>query len=239
MGRSEYRRGGWWIGVVLLALVTLVGPVHAEPPLEAAPGSGLSGQDVGAVAQARGKRQSRRGKKEAHHGWLRIYTSSGAQVTVDGKPYPRRSENGLVVSANQRHEVRVKLGEKEKVYQVAVRPLELRTLLVDLTGYQSPPAGAASPAVGKSTAFKPAETKQEEEGDEAGKLTVYSKPKGEVYVDGSAIGATTPMINRELELGRHEVQVKWESGTMSEVKTIRIRKGSKLKLFFRDRSDNK
>jgi hypothetical protein len=45
------------------------------------------------------------------------------------------------------------------------------------------------------------------------------------------------MINRELELGRHEIQVKWETGQMSEVKTIRVRKGSKLKLFFRDRNE--
>jgi hypothetical protein len=224
------------VGVVLLALFTLVGQVHAEPPIEPAPGSGLSAQEVGAVAQSRGKR--RRGKKkQARHGWLRIYTSSGAQVTVDGQPYPRRSEYGQVVSANQQHEVKVKLGDKEKVYQVAVRPLELRTLLVDLAGYQTPPSAGGSSGVAKK-AFRPAK-KNEADAADAGKLTVYSKPKGEVYVDGSPVGATTPMINRELDLGRHEVQVKWETGTMSEVKTIRIRKGSKLKLFFRDRSGNK
>ena len=58
-----------------------------------------------------------------------------------------------------------------------------------------------------------------------------------MFVDGGALGASTPMINRDLDVGRHEVQVKWEDGRMSEVKTIRIRKGSKLKLFFRDRQN--
>ncbi len=169
-------------------------------------------------------------------GWVRIYTTHGAQVTVDGKPYPKRSEYGMRVAAGQRHEVVVKLGEKQKTYHVVVKPREMRTLMVDLAGYQTPPTPAAAPSVGKSpTTFNPPKEK-ESEGDEKGKLTVYSKPKGEVFVDGQPLGVTTPMINRELDLGRHEVQVRWENGEMSEVKTIRIRKGSKLKLFFRDRN---
>ncbi len=171
------------------------------------------------------------------HGWVRIYTTTEALVTVDGKPYPKRSEFGTKITANDQHEIKVKLGEKEKVYTVQVGPREMKTLLVDLAGYQSP--ASAAPSGGKPVSPLKTATNEKSEGDEAGKLTVYSKPKGEVYVDGSAIGATTPMINRELDLGRHEVQVKWESGVMSEVKTIRIRKGSKLKLFFRDRSKNK
>ncbi len=163
-------------------------------------------------------------------GWLVVMTPYKASVMVDDQPYPRRNENGLVVNANERHKVHVQIGDKEKTYTVVVGPRERRTLVVDISGFNTPPTPTAAP---KTTTKKPAA--KEEDKDESGKLTVYSKPKGEVYVDGSAVGATTPMINRELELGRHEVQVKWETGEMSEVKTVRIRKGSKLKLFFRDR----
>ncbi len=167
-------------------------------------------------------------------GWVRVYTTPDASVTIDGKPYPRRSEYGMRVSSNERHQIAVRQGEKEKTYTIVVRKGEMRTMLVDLTGYQSTPSVSAGPAA----KYTPPPKKDEEEDDATtGKLTVYSKPKGEVFVDGNALGATTPMINREVELGRHEVQVKWESGDMSEVKTIRIRKGSKLKLFFRDRNN--
>lgn len=167
------------------------------------------------------------------HGWVQIFTNYAAVVTVDGEPYPRRSDNGMKVSANARHAVHVKMGDKEKSYTVVVQPRELRTLLVDLSGYQTPPTPGPKTSTDRSSTPKVSSTAS----DETGKLTVYSKPKGEVYVDGNALGASTPMINRELEIGRHEVQVKWESSTMSEVKTVRIRKGSKLKLFFRDRNN--
>lgn len=169
-------------------------------------------------------------------GWVRVYTTPDAAVTVDGQPYPRRSEYGMRVSSNTRHTVAVRKGDKEKKYVIVVRKGEMRSMLVDLTGYQAAPSVTGGPAA----KYNPPPTPDAKNDDDetTGKLTVYSKPKGEVFVDGNALGATTPMINREVELGRHEVQVKWESGDMSEVKTIRIRKGSKLKLFFRDR-DNK
>ncbi|MBH24665.1 MAG: hypothetical protein CMH57_09490 [Myxococcales bacterium] len=169
------------------------------------------------------------------HGWLEIHTNYGALITVDGKPYPRRSEYGMKLPALKRHDVLVKMGDKEKTYTVYLKPREKRILMVDITGYNTPPtptAKSSSPALPSKD-----EPKKEEDGDESGKLTVYSKPKGEVFVDGGALGASTPMINRDLDVGRHEVQVKWEDGRMSEVKTIRIRKGSKLKLFFRDRQN--
>ncbi len=167
-------------------------------------------------------------------GWVRVYATSETAITIDGKPYPRRAEYGMRVAANVRHQVDVKQGDKEKSYTVVVKNGELRTLLVDLSGYQSGPTGSASG--GPASKYKPPAPKKDAS-DSPGKLTVYSKPKGEVFLDGSALGATTPMINREVDLGRHEVQVKWESGDMSEIKTIRIRKGSKLKLFFRDKSN--
>jgi hypothetical protein len=249
---QSYEQRCWLLvllGVLVLGLLVWGGRLHAQPPVGA---FGLPSQPVGAASWddpqpsthaprvlAEGKKKG--DKHNSRHGWVRIYAASGAQITVDDKPYPRRSEYGVQVTAGERHEVKVKVGDKEKKYVVAVRPREVHTLLVDLTGWQSPPgAGEAPPPITSpaATTDEPAEPVEEEatEGEE-GKLTVYSKPKGEVYVDGAAIGATTPMINRELELGRHEIQVKWETGQMSEVKTIRVRKGSKLKLFFRDRNE--
>ena len=207
-----------WMGravVVALALATVAVVVPA----------GTSAQD------------SKIRSAPARYGWVQIFTSADAEVTIDGNPYPRRADHGMRITANERHEVVVKLGDKQKTYTIAVRPREKRIMMVDLTGYQTPPSPASVSPSKPPTAFTPPAEKASDDGEEKGKLTVYSKPKGEVYVDGTALGATTPMINRELELGRHEVQVKWESGDMSEVKTIRIRKGSKLKLFFRDRSN--
>jgi len=170
-------------------------------------------------------------------GWLEVHASYSTTITVNGKPYPRRSEHGMMLNAEKRHEVLVKDGDKEKLYTVVLKPREKRILLVDISGFNSPPSPAAKPATSPKPSTK---VKKEEDDDgEQGKLTVYSKPKGEVFVDGSALGATTPMINRQLEVGRHEVQVKWDDGRMSEIKTIRIRKGSKLKLFFRDRDKKK
>lgn len=245
---SRYERIHWFLvlfGVLLLGVLVVGGQAQANEPFDTL----LSHQgELGelrankeSVAQARkGKRKRRNANKGPKVGWIRIYTTDDASVTVDDKPYPYRKENGMMVSANERHNVKVKLGDKEKTYVIAVRPREMRTLMVGLDGYQAPGGGGKSTT--KSTSYKAPTSnikQKEEDGAESGKLTVYSKPKGEVFVDGEALGATTPMINRELDLGRHEVQVKWDSGDMSEVKTIRIRKGSKLKLFFRDRNKNK
>ena len=176
------------------------------------------------------------GQDSKTDGWVRVYTPPDTSVTIDGKAYPRRAEYGMRVASNVRHQVTVKKGDKEKQYTIVVRRGELRTLMVDLSGYQSGPG--VSPAGGPASKYIPPKAKKNDnDGNTTGKLTVYSKPKGEVYVDGNALGASTPMINREVDLGRHEVQVKWEDGELSEVKTIRIRKGSKLKLFFRDKNN--
>ena len=208
-------------GAIFTLMLTSPGVGFAQQPSK----TGLSDQKM------------ERSAGKARYGYVRIFTTGAAKVTVDGKAYPRRSEFGLKITAGERHEVVVTLGDKKKTYAIMVKARELRTLMVDLSGYQTPAAvgSAAAPTNIKPSDAAPKETSASEE---KGKLTVYSKPKGEVFVDGSPVGATTPMINRELDLGRHEVQVRWENGEMSEVKTVRIRKGSKLKLFFRDRSNN-
>ena len=65
-------------------------------------------------------------------------------------------------------------------------------------------------------------------------MTVYSKPPGTVIVDGNKSAEKTPGTV-EVENGRHEVQVEYESGEVSEKKIVRVRDGSRIKLFFRER----
>ncbi len=65
-------------------------------------------------------------------------------------------------------------------------------------------------------------------------MTVYGKPRGSIMVDGSDKGKQTPNTV-DVEQGRHETQVKYEDGEVSEKKIVRVRKGSRIKLFFRQR----
>ena len=53
-------------------------------------------------------------------------------------------------------------------------------------------------------------------------------------VDGNKTSEKTPGTV-EVENGRHEVQVEYESGDISEKKIVRVREGSRIKLFFRER----
>lgn len=163
-----------------------------------------------------------------------------ADVKVNGLPYPEYFEpgepEGMVLPAGGPYNVEVKFGTNTKVYNLHLRPHETRLLLVELSGYNSsapppppPPRKAAEPAK--------KEEKKEEKKDEkesGGKITVYSKPAGTVIVDGKETGEKTPG-SVELENGRHEVQVKYESGSISEKKIVRVRNGSRIKLFFRER----
>lgn len=232
--RMVTSRGGWWS----LAVVWLFGVVLVMGALSVQPAES-SAQEHGVSSRAHGRRHTRASRPVYRYGWLRVLTNYEAQVTVDGQPYPKRSEWGMKLDANARHDVVIKLGDKEKSYIVVLGPREQRTLLIDLTGYNTPASPTPVTARPSSVASTPVAAEEKSEGEEeSGKLTVYSKPRGEVYVDGASLGVSTPMINRDLEIGRHEVQVKWETGELSEVKTIRIRKGSKLKLFFRDRTSN-
>lgn len=66
-----------------------------------------------------------------------------------------------------------------------------------------------------------------------GRITVYSKPRGEIVLDGKPQGIFTPETI-EAAKGEHEVQVIFEGGETSTVKTVRARKDSRIKLFFRD-----
>lgn len=161
-----------------------------------------------------------------------------ADVKVNGLPYPEYYEpgqpEGMVLPAGGPYAVEVKFGSNTKNYSLYLRPHETRLLLVELSGTgngtPTPPVRRPAPVAKKE---EPAE-KKEGAKESGGKITVYSKPAGTVIVDGADKGEKTPG-SVDLDNGRHEVQVKYETGTVSEKKIVRVRTGSRIKLFFRER----
>ncbi len=163
-----------------------------------------------------------------------------ADVKVNGLPYPEYYEpgepEGMVLPAGGPYNVEVTFGTNVKVYNLHLRPHETRLLIVELSGYNSgapaaPPKKKVEPPAKKE---EPAAKPAKEEKSDTGKITVYSKPAGSVIVDGKATEEKTPGTV-DLENGRHEVQVKYETGSVSEKKIVRVRNGSRIKLFFRER----
>ncbi|MEZ4459469.1 MAG: PEGA domain-containing protein [bacterium] len=162
-----------------------------------------------------------------------------ADVTINGIPYPEYTDpgqpDGIVLPAGGPYDVRVTYSGKVKAYNLYLKPNETRMLFVELTGFQGgaappPPKAAPQPAANKEP-----ETKTEE-GKEPGKVTVYAKPQGLIVVDGAKTAEKTPGTV-EVANGRHEIQVEYEGGEMSEKKIVRVRDGSKIKIFFRQRTD--
>lgn len=171
---------------------------------------------------------------------LQIVTNFGkADVTVNGLKYPEYFEpgqpEGMVLPAGGPYHVVVSFDGKSKEYYVDLYPHETRLLLVELSGYQS---GAPPPPAPTKKAQAPKkqepQKKQKPDPKAPGRITVYAKPAGTVIVDGNNTGEKTPGTV-ELENGRHEVQVQYESGSVSEKKIVRVRTGSRIKLFFRER----
>ena len=171
---------------------------------------------------------------------LQIVTNfDQADVTVNGLKYPEYYEpgkpEGMVLPAGGPYDIEVKFGDNTKNYVLYLRPEETRLLLVELSGYNSGSRPAPRPKKKAKTAKKKKKKKDDNNGqDKPGKITVYSKPSGEVIVDGKNTGEKTPG-SVELENGRHEVQVEYETGSVSEKKIVRVRTGSRIKLFFRER----
>ena len=161
-----------------------------------------------------------------------------ADVQVNGRPYPEYTElpkdRGMVLPAGGPHQILVTYNGQTKHYELHLRPNETRLLIVELSGFRS---GAGAPAARPQP---PAVTKNEEKEEEKaesgdiGRITVYSKPKADIQIDGTAAGKQTPETV-EVEPGRHEVQVKYPDNKLSEKKVVRVRKGSRIKLFFRQK----
>lgn len=158
-----------------------------------------------------------------------------SEVTVNGIPYPSYFEpdqpEGVVLPAGGPYDVRVTHGGKTKAYKVYLKPYETRLLIVEIPGFSGTAPVAAKPA--PRAAPKPEEEKKE--GADPGKITVYSKPPGTIIIDGKNTGEKTPGTV-ESENGRHEVQVQYDGGEISEKKIVRVRDGSRIKLFFRERT---
>ncbi len=170
---------------------------------------------------------------------LQIVTNfEKADVTINGIPYPEYiepgQEDGIILPAGGPYDVRVTYSGKTKAYNIYLRPYETRMLIVELTGFQG---GGTPPPPAKAAQAKAAEPeKKEETGKEPGKVTVYSKPAGTIIVDGAKQAEKTPGTV-EVANGRHELQVEYEGGKVSEKKIVRVRDGSRIKLFFRERTD--
>ena len=75
-------------------------------------------------------------------------------------------------------------------------------------------------------------SEQDEQANAQGRITIYAKPKGQIMIDGELQGQSTP-ATLDVPAGKHEVQVEYEQGEISEIKTVRVRQGSRIKLFFR------
>lgn len=163
-----------------------------------------------------------------------------AEVTVNGLPYPAYLEDGqkpgMVLPAGGPHTVEVTYDGNTKTYTIHLRPHETRLLMVELSGFNGGRPRAAASRPTPRPRPKPKEPQQEEEDDEdkEGRVTVYSKPKGKIIIDGNESGDSTPSTVN-VEPGRHELQVAFDDGEISEKKIVRVRQGSRIKLFFRQK----
>jgi hypothetical protein len=94
-----------------------------------------------------------------------------------------------------------------------------------LAGKNEPEAAVSGESSGASR------SDQRVDGEKRGKVTVYSKPKGEIVVNGEKRGQETPGTV-EVEAGTHDVGVVLESGETGS-KRMRIEGGWDVKAFFR------
>ncbi len=204
-----------------------------ERPIDATPEELFPGQ-----ARPQNQKQKRGEREEYKPAVLEIVTNfDKADVTVNGLPYPEYvsgdgDQQGMVLPAGGPYHVEVTYDGKTKTYTVSLRPYEVRVMMVELSGYEG---GAPGPKSKSEESEKDQRSKSESNGEEGnGRVTVYSKPKGTVHVDGEPRKQKTPGTI-EVEAGQHDIQVEFEGGDMSESKTVRVRKGSRIKLFFRKR----
>ncbi len=185
-----------------------------------------------------GQARNRQEREEYKPAVLEIVTNfEKAEVTVNGLPYPEYvsgdDEDGMVLPAGGPYTVKVRYDGKEKVYRLSLDPYEVRVMMVELSGYEGgAPTRSGSPRPNRRKNSRSGPSKDDQQGN--GRVTVYSKPKGTVQVDGSARDQKTPGTI-EVEAGQHDIQVQFDDGSTSESKTVRVREGSRIKLFFRKR----
>jgi len=157
---------------------------------------------------------------------------SWGELTVYAKPKGEVVINGVMVAMTPDYTRRLATGEHEVWVkwpdQTSVRKRIQVREGAELKLFFKTDGGDPEKAAVEETPYDVA----------TGTLVVYSKPIGEVIVDGSEVGASAP-LNHTLEVGRHDVQLKWPDGRLSGVRRIQVRKDSEFKLFFRDRSKDR
>jgi hypothetical protein len=164
---------------------------------------------------------------------LQIVTNfKKADASVNSIPYPEYvepgNEPGMVLPAGGPYNVEVTYNGNTKTYTLSLDPYEIRYLMVELSGFKG---GSPAPSTENSSGDS-ADRGTNDEGDGKGRVTVYSKPKGGIQVDGSSAGQKTPGTIK-VAPGEHSIQVDFGDGDMSESKSVRVQKGSRIKLFFR------
>lgn len=64
-----------------------------------------------------------------------------------------------------------------------------------------------------------------------GTLTISSQPTGTIIIDSKRLDDATP-TELSIEVGRHEIQILFPDGSISEVKTIDLTKDAPIQLYF-------
>ena len=163
-----------------------------------------------------------------------ITNFSRAEVTINGDLYPSYSDDGqnrgMRLPSGQEHEVLVEFDGNTKLYRIKLQPGERRLLMVELTGMRA--GNAPTPTARQRTPRPTTDDDEEDLEEDEGRITVYSRPRGSIFVGDRDMNQKTPGTV-DVDPGRHEVQVKYDDGEMSETKTVRVREGSRIKLFFR------
>jgi hypothetical protein len=158
-------------------------------------------------------------------------------VTVNGLAYPEfvpeGEQRGMVLPAGGPHMVIARAGDKSKVYEIGLNAYETRYIVIEPNTLGNGVIPATPPPAPPSTVKRGPEPEPIiDPNSNVGKVTVYSKPGGEIIVDDKPVGQKAP-YTVDVDEGRHELQVRYETGELSEKKIVRARKGSRIKLFFR------
>jgi hypothetical protein len=168
-------------------------------------------------------------------------------VTIDGQTYPYGSMQGVLLYAGEQYEVVLEQAEDavggrgggptSRAIPIRLDAGETRILMANLGG-EAPRTPARTEARDRTRATRTRSVEPAQSQAEIGYLGVSSSPRGMVYVDGQNTGQMTPARRIELEPGRHEVRIFYESeDEFSETKNVLIREGVNTNVFFRLRRD--
>ncbi len=206
-----------------------------EPDPEPSIDEATASQSPDPPVEPAGSRQQR-----LRDGRIVIITNfTRADVLVNGEPYPAYSDqgtnDGIAVTPNESHEIYVEFDGNSRIYEVEVRPGERRLMMIELTGMGESRAERPEPRTPRRMEER-VDDEDDDDADGEGRITVYSRPRGDIFVDGQEMDEQTPGTV-DVEAGRREVQVEYSGGEMSETKTVRVREGSRVKLFFRQEDE--